>query len=688
VASVGDDQRVEVLRPDHDHPVTRGFACAKGLLAAEVHRDPARVRIPQRRRERGFVDVGWDEAITDIAARLRAVIAEHGPGGVGIYLGNPNAFNVLAGVGAMIFAGTIGSDRMFSASTQDCANKYAVAELLYGIATANPIPDLEGTQLLLVIGSNPRVSMSSFLSVPQPVQALRSIRDRGGRVVFVNPLAIEANIGETVQLRPDTDAYLLAAMLHEIHRTRGFTLGALGGRVKGVDAVAAFVEQYAPDRVADVVGVPADRIRRLARDFAEAEGASVHVSTGLNMGRQGALAYWLAQMLVLLTGNLDRPGGSYFAARGFAGAPPPRGSGLDSYVHSKWGAYRPAVGMMPGALLADMIEDDDEPLRALFVLAGNPVLSIGGSARLASALGSLDLLVTLDLYRNATGELAHYVLPATDQFERADLNTFVQGIQARPYVQHTEPIATPDGEQRAEWRVLGDVLVSMGHDLPFDLSGPDALAAMMDGALEPHGLSIDGLRRAGGVVVLDEAGPEGSVDRLGISLPIACVPPALEPTLARGHELFGALVRERPAQLKLITRRTPHTLNSAFQNVAALKDRGAGSNPLWMAPDDAERLGLEAGALATMRTEHGEVTAEVRIDERLRTGVVAMTHGFGNQRSSGMPVAQSHPGVNVNLLGPVGPGSFDPVSGMAQLTGIPVEVEPADRDRRGRAGVR
>ena len=154
VAHTDDRGALTALRPDHDHPGTRGFACSNGLLAAEVHRDPSRLRRPQRRSEAGFRDVSWGEATEEIAARLRDVIDRHGPRSVGVYLGNPNAFNALVAVGAMQFAASIGSDRMFSSVTQDCSNKYATAEMLYGVVQANPIPDLAHTDLLLVIGSN------------------------------------------------------------------------------------------------------------------------------------------------------------------------------------------------------------------------------------------------------------------------------------------------------------------------------------------------------------------------------------------------------------------------------------------------------------------------------------------------------------------------------------------------------
>jgi anaerobic selenocysteine-containing dehydrogenase len=675
VAHTDDRGELVELRPDHDHPVTQGFACSNGLLAAEVHRDPARLRRPQRRAADGsFADVAWDDALAEIADRLRIVIDDHGPRAVGLYLGNPNAFNAMVAVGAFQFIRTLGSDRAFSSASQDCSNKYATAELLYGVAQANPIPDLDHTELLLVIGANPRVSKTSFLSMADPMRALRDVRDRGGRVVFVNPLRIEPRIGETLQVQPDTDAYLLAAMLHEIDRTVGFSLGPLDGQVVGIDDVRQFVRRYSPAVVAPIVGVPAEQIVDLANAFATASGASVHVSTGLNMGRQGALAYWLAQMLVLLTGNLDRAGGNFFAARGFPISPAPVDRTDASFVQTKWGPYRPTVGMMPAALLADLIEDDEVPLRALVVVAGNPALSIGGSARLQDALASLDLLVTIDLYRNATGELADFVLPATDQYEREDLNTFVQGVQRTPYVQWTPRVTEPDGEQREEWKVLADLMAALDQPVLLDPTVDDPLPLVYDGPLASSGLGIGQLRAQGGVAVLPDPGPGHSVAQLQLSGPIECLPDGLRGSLARAHELFADLQAEAPGRFKLITRRTQHMLNSGLQNVEKLKARGGGVNPLWINPDDARRLGLAADDLAEVSNEHGCVRAPVRFDVNLRPGVVAMTHGFGNAATAGMPTAQAHPGVNVNLLGPSGPGSFEPVSGMLQLTGIPVDV--------------
>ena len=668
---------ITALRPDREHPVTKGFACHKGLLALDVHRDPDRLDAPMRRTSNGFEAAPWDDAVDDIANRLRAVLDVHGPRGVAIYMGNPCAFNALGAVATGMFAATLGVENLFNAGTQDCANKFAVGEILYGSAEIHPISDIDRANFLLLVGTNPRISKMSFLSTPDPIEALRAARKRGATVRFVNPLALDdvSDIGDTLQIRPDTDAYLLAAMLCEIERTSGFDEMATDG-TRNLDRVRSFARAYPPERVADVVGIPSSEIIRLARDYADAPRAAIHISTGVNMGRQGALAYWLVQMLAFVTSNLDRAGGNVFQARA---VPPLLAGGPTAQRTTKWGDYRPPRGAPPGSLLADMILDDTAPIRALFVVAGNPLLSIAGGDRLRTAFADLELLVSIDFYRNATGELAHWALPSADWFEREDLNFFVQGVQRKPYLQWTDAVVEQQDEHREDWWILSRVQQALGLPSLFDIPGGDVMKALWDGRLAETGLSVDAVRTSpGGVIVLPTEEPGGFLERnaanRGCDAFDAC-PDALLETLERAEPLLDRLENEASRQLKLITRRTHHMLNSTLQNLKGLKtDRGARTNPLYMHPEDADERGLGAGDFVIVRNDYGEVIAELAIDARLRVGVVAMSHGFGNERTPGMPVAHAYPGVNVNALSPSGAGSFDPVSAMSHLTGIAVEV--------------
>jgi len=667
-----DGRTIEKVRPDHDHPVTAGFACNKGLLTGEIHHDPHRLDRPQRRVGDRFVDATWDEALEDISTRVAALIEDHGASAIAGYIGNPAAFNATAGPALALYLAMAGSTTLFTTGTQDCANKFAIGELLWGSAQRHLVPDVDHCELLVLFGTNPRVSKGSFVSMPDPVGRLAAIEARGGRVVFVDPRRIEPTIGEVLQIVPDTDAYLLAALLYEIDRSRGFDADG-AARVRSLDALRAFVGRFAPETVAPVVGIDAGTITALALSIADAPGAALHLSTGVNMGRHGALAYWLLQMLSLLTGNLDRRGGNVAATRGTAPSPLARGTDAASFESTTWGDYRPNAAGIPGALMADMIRAGD--VRALFVTAGNPVLTMAGGDDLADALSSLDLLVTIDLYRNATGQLADWVLPACDWYEREDLNVFVQGTQVTPYVQWAGPIVAPVGERRTEHRIFAELGTRGGHPVMFGVDD-DMLALINDAALAEHGLSLDALRgRDGNVAVLEPTAPGSFIDRHTADGTIDADPPMLAVAFARAIDTFAEMAAEPAHTLRLITRRTAHTINSALQNVEKLKARGAADNPLYMSPADAERLSLIDGAAVHISNRWGSVDSTMRIDDTLRPGVVAMTHGFGNAGTSGMPVAQRHPGVNVNALAPTGPGTFDPVGTMTQLTGIPVEVQ-------------
>ena len=681
-AEVGDDGRVRRVRPDKDHPITRGFACNKGLLATDLHHDPDRVNRPQRRTEHGFVDAEWDEAIADVSTRLAAIIDEHGPESVAVYLGNPGAFNALLGLAGQAFMTLVGGTRFFSAGTQDCANKFAASAMLYGATDVHPVADLNAASFLLLIGTNPRVSKMSFCATTDPVGTLRGARDRGAEVVFVNPLDLVdlADVGPTLQIVPDTDVYLLAALLHEIdaNPALGFDADATAG-VVGLERLRAFVARYSPDRVAKVVGLPAEQIRDLARRFAQADGAAVHMSTGVNMGRQGMLAYWLVQMLSLVTGNLDRRGGNRLMARatgGFVQAEP-----STEPLSTPWGDYVSVSGDIPGGLLGEMIDDPENPIRALVTVAGNPALSVPGGERLERQLGSLELLVTLDFYRSATGEQADWVLPATDFLEREDVNFFTQGMQAEPYIQWTDAVVEPQHERRHDWWIFDQILRAMGR--PSFVPSPDAdvLADVWGAAvLDPaSGCTVEKLREAeGGVMVLPELEPGGFLASRSGPDGFQCCPPALRPALERAEAILLELESEPRSRLLLITRRTNYMMNSALQNLKGLKTAsGSRGNPLYMHSNDAAKRGLREAQPVIVKNDNGAVRTTVSLDDRLREGVVAMSHGFGNANASGMSVASQYPGANVNQLSPTGAGAFDPASSMAHITGIEVEVEAA-----------
>lgn len=679
-----DEGRLVKLTPDRDHPVTAGFACHKGLAAVDLHHDPDRLDHPQLRDADGtWRSVGWDEAMAFTAQRLRAVTAAHGAGAVAAYVGNPMAFNALGSLHIGTLLRSLGVRRTFSSGTQDCANKFVASEAVFGSSNVHPIPDLEHTDLCLIIGENPRASQASFYSVPNVLGELRRASGRGARIVFVNPRRIETperGVGDTVLIRPDTDVWFLAALLHEIDRLGGFHRPTIERHGRNVEALRSFIAAYPPERVADVTGVPAATICELAAAWVATPRASVHASTGINMGRQGTLAYWLVHMLSFVTGRLDAEGGNLKSDGFYPNAASGAGSLAQGYVETEFGRLR--KGALPGTLMSHAILDSDDPIRAMIVVAGNPLLSIAGQDRLRKAFEQLELLVVIDIYPSATAELAHVVLPSTDMYERDDLNIVNIGTSARPFAQYTPAVVEPAADRKPEWWIAHRLLRELALPSLLDDEQPDPWAKWRHMLAKGSGVDLDSLRRGPHTVVLDPPTPGEFFERQVVTTDgrVDCCPAGFTEAIERCHRLFADTEAElaagdgREAPLRLIHRRDAWMHNSWFANVARLKRGGRTSNPLSMHPADAVARGLAEGAEVVVASAHGEVHTTVELDPDLMPGVVSMVHGWGHTASPRLRVAAEHPGANPNILLPIGPGSYEPLSSQAHMTGIAVQV--------------
>ena len=675
-----DEGRLVAISPDRSHPVTKGFACHKGLAALDLHNDPDRLSYPLQRRADGtWSRMSWDAAATDIAARLQRIRAEHGAMSIASYVGNPMAFNALGQLHIGQFLTALRPGRMFSSGTQDCANKFVASEAIFGSRNVHPIPDLAHTDLCLIIGENPRASQASFFSVANVVGELRTATARGARIVFLNPRRIETpdrGVGDTLLIKPDTDLYFLASLLHEIDRQGGFDARTIERHGTRVAELRAFIGGYPAALTAPVTGIGAAAVEELASAWVAASAPSVHASTGLNMGRQGTLAYWLVHMLAFVTGRLGVEGGN-LKSDGFY---PNTRSGIGvpeaGYHETEWGTLR--RGALPGTLMSHAILDAEQPIRALVVFAGNPLLSIGGEERLRKAFEQLELLVVVDIYRNATAELADYVLPSTDEFEREDLNVVNIGTSYRPFAQYTPAVVEPAAERKPDWWIAHRLMQALGVPSLLDNPNPDPWSKYRHMLASGSNVDLGEMQRTGDVAVLPEPLPGQFFDDHVTTADgrIDCCPPTFSDALARATVLFDEMAADTDG-LKLISRRDQWMHNSWFANLPRMKRGGRDSNPLWMHPDDASARGLLEGSMVRISNAYGEIESAVRFADDLMPGVVSMLHGWGHRSSPGMTDAAARPGVNVNALLPIGEGSFEPLSSQAHMTGIRVEVTAA-----------
>ncbi len=681
VAEVDGEGWVVALHPDRDHPVSGGFACHKGTGFHQVHHDPNRLDHPLRRTnpktepQGRFERVSWDDAMAEIGERLRRIRAEHGPEAVGLYWGNPLAYTSSGIPTVYLFWEKMGSSRLFGGLTQDLSNKYAAMDAMIGVELMFPVPDVYRTSHLLLLGSDPSGSHLTAASVPNALDAVRGIGERGGTVTFVNPRrvrAVELGLGEHLAIRPDTDLYLLAALLTELDRLGAWDADVLARHGRNVEGLRAFIEPFDADSVASVTGLDPEAIRREARAFAEAPAAVAHMGTGGNMGRQGTLVYWLLQMVNLVTGNLGRPGGGLLRGR----PPTERFDELpERFFDSPVGPVRHTWGHVPGNLLADYVTAPTEPLRALIVAGGNPVMAIPGEERLREAFPQLKLVVTMDLYRSATAELSDFVLPMSDWLERADYRG--GGLATVPYAMYSEAVVPPVGERREEWWALARIEQELGLPSALDGDGTDFPGMIHQFMASEAGTDLDELRSLPSntkvlppyeSIPLEEAiaYTDGRVD---------CCPPSFAPLLDRARDLFAELQAEPPDQLKLVQFRNRRQHNTwGRRMMPKLREGEHARNPLLISPADAAARRLAEGDSVAVCSPWGRVETVVGLDDTLRPGVVALSHGYGERTADdpeGLEV-----GVNVNRLLPSGPGSYETYSSMAFMVGIPVEVTP------------
>ncbi len=684
--AVVEDGEMTALKPDRDHPVTKGFVCHKGIYGLDIHNDPDRLKVPLKRNASGdFEESTWDVVLPEIASRLKTIHETHGRSAIGGYRGNPMAFNTLFGPSYGVLMGQLGVTKHFSSGTQDCTNKFAGSGAVFGTQTLHPVPDIDHTDFLLLLGENPAISHMSFLSIADPMGEIRRASERGAKVLYVNPRTIESArfAGDVLLIRPDTDVYFLAALLCEIDRQDLIDQDALKTHGQHWQEMLAFVRDYPADRVASVTGIAEETIIDLARQFATAPTASIHMSTGVNMGRQGTLAYWLVHMVSLASGNLGKKGGNLYST-GFYTRASKAGTtraDLDDIIEGPHGTMRavnsPLIGL-PANLMPEYITDPTDPIKAMFITGGNPVLSVAGEEKMQAALASLDLLVCVDIYRNASATHADYVLPVAGAFERPDINLTALGLQHQSSIQYTDAVVEPGFERKPEWWIFEKIAQQMGLKSRFDADGPDTMEADLwartDAMLRSRDRSMAELQEKG-ALVFDDTPPEETFDHVQTETGLVeCFPAAFASSLTRMEKIFTELKQENKDQLKLITKRDAHMMNSWYANVEKMKRKERANNYLFMHPDDAENRQLKDGQTVSLKSDSGAVDIVLKLADDLMPGVVAVTHGWGHQSSKGMAFAQSTPGVNVNQLLPSGPDSFEPLSNQAHMTGISVEV--------------
>ncbi len=702
-----EDNQVTAVKPDANHIATQGFACPKGLKQHLLYSTPDRLKTPQRKTQDGWQSVSWDAALGDIGGKLAQIKNDHGGDAIAMYVGTAAGFGVLHPIFAQGFMDAMGSRNMFSSATQDCANKFAVSNRMYGFPFTLPFPDLINTNCLIIVGANPMVSKWSFLQVPNPRKHINAIKDRGGRVIVVDPRNTETAkaAGEHLFIKPNSDLYFYLAFLHCLLKTGNIDRDLLGAHTSGFDDVAAIAEHWTPERCEPHTTIKAADMRELVATYSASKGAALYCSTGVNMGSQGTLAFYLQEVINAASGNLDRKGGTLVGKGIFDFARFGKKFGLlVKEDRSRIGGFGKTNDAFPGGILADeILTPGDGQIRALIVTGGNPLLTMADSGKLARAFENLELLITLDIQPTETGMAGHYMLPCTSPLERPDLPfvfPLTLGLQVRPYLQATQGVLSPVGDARDEATIYTDLADAAQSKLfgsgvfqrlmrwskrtrPGERYKSVAQEGLLNLILKLSGQP--GFKRLLGHGWLRPANEAGSF--LGQRVytqndgkgKIDLAPRDLLEALERFVTNDADHSQVEDFSYQLITKRQVETHNSWTHNIPDFLTRLENQNFLYMHPQDAERENFAEDQLIDVESASATIRLALRFTKDLSCGVVAIPHGWGHQ-NSGQSRASAAKGVNVNLLARSGPTHIDPISGMSQLTGLRVSLNAAQED--------
>ena len=718
------------IRGDDADVFSKGFLCPKGYALKELDADPDRLRRPLIRRAGGFEAATWEEAFAEVDRRLAPILHDRGRDAVAVYLGNPTAHNMALGLYGPVLLRALGTKNFFSASTVDQMPKQVAAGLMFGTGLSIPVPDIDRTDYLLILGADPFVSNGSLMTAPDVPGRLRAVRRRGGTVVVIDPrrtrTATEAS--EHHFIRPGTDAHFLFALVNTLFAEGLVRLGRLAEHTAGLAQIEALSQPFTPEAVAPHCGIAAAVVRRLARELAHAARGAVYARIGTCTQAFGTLASWLVDVINTLTGHLDQPGGAMFT-KAATGSPhtrgtPGRGKGVRFGRRLSRVRQAPEVyGEFPAACLAEEIETPgDGQVRALITVAGNPVLSTPNGARLDLALASLECMVSLDIYLNETTRRAHVILPGLSPLEQSHYDVALRQLAIRNVATYSPAVFEPPEGQLPEWHTLLRLSgIVSGQGPAADLGALDDFVAMQlvdhsvtapssaihdrdpgeilaalaprrgpDRLLDlmlrsgPYGDAF-GTNPSGLTLARLEANPHGvDFGPLEPRIPdvlrtpsgkIELAPELLAGDVPRLRAALAAIPERSAAEMVLIGRRDLRSNNSWMHNLDVLV-KGKSRCTMQCHPSDAARLRLADGGQSRVTARGGTIDVAVELTEAIMPGVVSIPHGWGHDLPGvQLRVAGTRAGVNSNRL--ADEWTLDPLSGNAVLCGIPVSIEPA-----------
>lgn len=666
------------IKGDKQDVFSKGHICPKALGLQDIYEDPDRLKVPIRKTASGWEEISWDAAYEWVVSRLKEVGDEFGNNAIGVYQGNPNVHNMGTLMFGPAFIRSLRTQNRFSATSADQLPHHFASKLMFGHYFLIPIPDVDRTAYMLILGANPQVSNGSLMSAAGIADRLRNIQKRGGKVVVIDPRKTEtaARADEHLFIRPGHDPLFLLALLHTLFDEELVSLGNVADFTDGMNTIGEQVKEFSPESVAARLEMEAGTIRRIAREFAAANGAVAYGRIGTSTQEFGGLSTWLINVLNTVTGNLDREGGAMFplpaidtvktGSPGKMGRWKSRVSGLDEFA-----------GELPVVSLREEIETPGEgQIKALITSAGNPVLSTPNGGALNEALKGLEFMVSVDIYLNETTRHADIILPPTTGLETAHYDLAFHLLAVRNFAKYSPPLFKRKPEQRHDYEIFQELSARMKGEAPTGFLPEQMLdMGLRSGPYSSEGLSIDLLKKEVHGVDLGPLKPVLPERLFTSDKRIQLAPPALVEDIERMRRVLLDETKALDGHLSLIGRRQLRSNNSWMHNSYRLV-KGRDRCTLLIHTEDAQKRGVVSGEWVQVASRVGAVRLKAEVSDEMMKGIVSIPHGWGHDHEDiSQSVAQQHPGISINDL--TDETMRDELTGNAAFSGVPVFVDPA-----------
>ncbi|MBK8902360.1 MAG: molybdopterin oxidoreductase family protein [Anaerolineaceae bacterium] len=700
------DEEILAIRGDKTDPFSRGHICPKATALADVYHDPDRLRQPVRRTANGWQPISWDVAFDEVVSNLKRIQGEYGRNAIAVYQGNPNVHNLGAMLYSPSFVRTLRTQNRFSATSVDQLPHHFAAYFMFGHQLLLPIPDVDHTGFLLMLGANPLASNGSLMTAPGIGNRLKKLQKRGGQLVVIDPRRTETAVLANTHhfIKPGTDVLLLLALLHTLFAEGLADPGPLAALADGLEQVQQAVAPFTPELAVGPTGIPAAAMRQLARDFAGAKTAVCYGRIGVSTQPFGGLCHWLINLLNFVTGNLDSPGGAMFTmpAIDIVGITTMTGqTGRYGRWHSRVRQLPEFGGELPVAVLAEeMLTPGEGQIKGMVTIAGNPVLSTPNGRQLDEALAGLEFMVAIDIYINETTRHANIILPPTTGLETEHYDLIFHALAVRNTAKFSPALFPPAADTRHDWQIFQELRARMeGKPLPtrqspqgkldffarmppaqiVDLAlrfGPYGAHGFNKNRLDEQGLKLPTLKRQPHGVDLGPLQPNLKHRLVTPNRRIQLAPDLFLADLDRVWQTWAEGAVD-DGTLLLIGRRQLRSNNSWMHNSPRLV-RGKDRCTLLMHPEDAQKRNLADGAQVTVCSRTGTIHLPLAVSDAMMPGVVSIPHGWGHDRDGVMmATAVRHPGASINDL--TDDQQIDQLTGNAAFCGVPVTVEPGPK---------